>query len=58
MLREAYTLAALNSKKVRDKQPNKRTKHLPKFKVNDLILLKNYKKQNWVMKIYAYLLYL
>ena len=43
-------LAAINLKRVRDKQPIKKTKDPPKFKVGDLVLLKNHKKQTWDTK--------
>ena len=39
-------LVAINLKKVRDKQPIKKTKDPPKFKIGYLVLLKNHKEQN------------
>ena len=39
-------LAAINLKRAREKQPTVRTKDLPKFKVADLVLLKDHKTQN------------
>ena len=48
MLREAYTLAAIDFKRARDKQPIKRTKD-PQFKVRGPMLLKN-KKRTWDIK--------
>ena len=39
MLREAYMLAAINLKRVRDRQLMKRRKEIPKFKIGDLELL-------------------
>ena len=58
MLREAYMLAAIYLKRAGDKQPTEKTKDPPKFKVRDLLFLKNHKKQTWGNKIYAQLLYL
>ena len=42
MLKEAYTLVAVNFKKARDWQPNKVTKEISKFKVGDLVLLRSH----------------
>ena len=50
MLREAYLLAAINMKRARDRQPNKKTRDLSKFKVRDLVPLKNHKEQKWDAK--------
>ena len=43
-------LAAINLKRARAKQPIKKTTDPPEFKVRDLLLLKNHKKQNWNTK--------
>ena len=45
MLREAYMLVALNLKRARDEQPITKTKDPSKFRIRDLVLLKNYMKQ-------------
>ena len=45
VLREAYMLDAVNLKRAKVTQPNKRTNEIPKFKVGDLVLLGNHKKQ-------------
>ena len=47
MLREAYILIEINLKRTRDRILRMKTKDLPKFKVGDLVLLKNNIKQNW-----------
>ena len=43
MLKEAYMLVAIQLKKARDGKSNKVTKEIPKFKVSDLVLLRNHK---------------
>ena len=45
MLSEAYMLAAVNLKRARDRQPNKVIKAKPIFKVGNLVLGRNFKKQ-------------
>ena len=40
-------LAAVNLKRARERQPRKTTIEIPKFKVGDLVLLKNHKEQIW-----------
>ena len=49
MLREAYILVEINLERIRDKILRMKKKDLPKFKVRDLVLLKNH-KQNWDVK--------
>ena len=44
-------LAAININRAREKQPIKKTKDLPKFKVTYLLLLKNHKETNLGYKI-------
>ena len=44
MLWEVYRLAAVNVKKERDRQPIKVIKEIPKYKVSNLVLLRNWKK--------------
>ena len=46
MMRYTYMLVAVNLKKARDKQPSKVIKEIPKFKVSDLVLLRNHKKHS------------
>ena len=50
MMRKTYMLAAIDLKRAREKQPINRTKDLFKFKVRDLLLLQNDKKQLWDTK--------
>ena len=60
MFRETYILVAVNCKKARDKQPIKEDKRSPppKFKVRDIVLIKNHKQTSLGYKIYAQLLYM
>ena len=50
MLIEAYLLAAVKFKRARDIQPSRMTKEIQKFKVGDLVLLRNHKKHTWDIK--------
>ena len=43
-------LVAINFERAGGKQPTRNTKDFPNFKVGDLVLLKNHKKQNWDAK--------
>ena len=43
-------LPAGNLTRARDRQPTKKTKDLPRFKIRGLLLLKNHKKHNWDAK--------
>ena len=52
-LGEVNMLAAIKLKRARSRHPSEITNDITKFKVKDLILLKDLKKQNMRCKIYA-----
>ena len=57
MLIEAYFLAAINMKTMKNKPFTKKTKDPPKLQIGNLVLLKNH-ETNLGYKVYAQLLYL
>ena len=50
--RQAYILAALNTKEVHSKQSKEKYGNIPQYKIGDLVMIKNFdkKKTNWDTK--------
>ena len=50
-LRQAYTLAALNTKETHSKQSKEKYDDIPHYKIGDLVMIRNFdKKSNWKAK--------